>query len=213
MSLNKLLLSGRVDEGLDLEIRSVSTSTTGGNLFRNSVTINGITDLVGAVTCENSLDVVGSTNLFGTLALNSKQVILDGIQTPAQQGLVFTNMNSTGSFDFHWEKYSNIMKLSGCVYGNLVSLVTSRSLSFVGNLPNGYTFSLPYGTTRFFAGGGGGCSVLGTVASRAQYTLGYAYPVTATTYRIIFNTGSGVDALDLAGQTVLSFSLTLDGVI
>ncbi len=213
MSLNKLLQSGVIGDGLDLECRSISTASGAGNLIRGALTVNGISDLVGAVTCESSIDVVGSTNLFGTLALNSKLVILDGIQTPAQQGLVFTNMNSTGSFDFHWEKYSNIMKLSGCVYGSLVSLVTSRSLSFVGNLPTGYTFSLPYGTTRFFAGGGGGCSVLGTLASRAQYTLGYAYPVTATTYRIIFNTGTGVDALDLAGQTILSFSLTLDGVV
>ena len=212
MSLNKLLIEGKIAEGLDLEIRSISTATGAGNLIRGDLTVIGSTDLQGNTTVEQKLDVVGVSNLNGGMTLSNKVVKLDGVQSPAQQNLVFIGFSYTGSSSFKFQKYNNTLHLSGYVYGDVPALIGSRNISFVGNIPSGYTFPVPWGTNHPYSVSGGGCSVLGTGTSRAQYVAGNCYPVTATTYRINFNTGSGVDSLDLAGQTVLSFSVWFDDI-
>lgn len=211
MSLNKLLIEGKVAEGLDLEVRSISTATGAGNLIRGALTVVGIADLQGNVTAEQDLDVVGTAYL-SNLVLNNKVVSLNGTQTQAQQNLVFIGLSNTGSSSFKYQKYNNTLHLSGFVYGDVTALINSRTLSFTGAVPSGYTFPAPWGTTHFYSVSGGGCSVLGTATSQAQYVAGYCYPVSASTYRITFNTGSGLNSLDLAGQTILSFSVWFDDI-
>ena len=88
MSLNKILLEGKTGDGLDLEVRSISTAQDAGSLIRGSLTVQGLTDLMNNTTCEEKLDVVGVSNLYGGMTLNSKKVLMDGSQLYAQQVLI-----------------------------------------------------------------------------------------------------------------------------
>ena len=199
MSLNKLITEGKVSQGLDLDIRSITTAPDAVNNINGSLTVN-------------QFDVDGITNLNGGMTLDNKKVFLNGTQTAGTQGLIFNGLSDTGSFDFKYQKYNDVLHISGVVYGDVTTLLSSTSLSFLAQVPNGYTITGPFGATRFFSVSGGGCSVLGPTSSKAVYVAGLSYPVSATSYRITFFTGTGNPSLDLAGQTVLSFSVYLIGV-
>lgn len=199
MSLNKLITEGKVSQGLDLDIRSITTAPDAVNNINGSLTVN-------------QFDVDGITNLNGGMTLDNKKVFLNGTQTAGTQGLIFNGLSDTGSFDFKYQKYNDVLHISGVVYGDVTTLLSSTSLSFLAQVPNGYTITGPFGATRFFSVSGGGCSVLGPTSSKAMYVAGLSYPVYATSYRITFFTGTGNPSLDLAGQTVLSFSVYLIGV-
>jgi len=75
MSLNQLLINGKIGEGLDIECKSVSTSVGSGSIMRGDLTVLGITDLQGTVTCEDSLTVVGNQRNYGNM-INYRPVSL-----------------------------------------------------------------------------------------------------------------------------------------
>lgn len=212
MSLNQLLVEGKTGEGLDLEVRSISTASGAGNLVRGSLTVLGISDLQGAVTCESSLDIVGSTNLFGSLSIDSKPVVLNGVQLRASQNLIATTeLTNIGSTDFRYQRYgTDVLHISGTVFGDIVSTANSKTCAFVITVPNGYTLAGPFAAGRYCSVSGGGCLTTGIGTSLGQWGTGVCYPASSTTYRISFNTGTGANMANIAGQLMLSFSVWLD---
>lgn len=211
MSLNKLLVDGKVADGLDLEVRSISTATGAGNLIRGALTVVGSTDLQGNTTAEQKLDVVGVSNLYGGMTLNSKKVVLDGVQLRASQNLIAgTELTNIGSTDFRYQKYNDVLHVSGTLYGEIVSVTNSKTVSFIITTPNGYTLAGPYAAGRYCSVSGGGCMTTGIGTSLGQYVAGVCYPVSLTTYRILFNTGSGANIINFSGQLILSFTVWLD---
>ena len=59
MSLNQILIEGKKGDGLNIECKSINSAIGSDSLFRGQITVEGISDLQGDVTCEQSLIVVG----------------------------------------------------------------------------------------------------------------------------------------------------------
>ena len=79
MSLNKIQINGLVGSGLDIECKSINTSFGGSSLIRGVLTVEGIADLQGDVTCESSLTVVGNTDFFGRTLLHRPLTSFSGV--------------------------------------------------------------------------------------------------------------------------------------
>ena len=193
MSLNQLINPS--GDGLNLEVKTINTLVGTSNNIRGTLKVAGLT------SCD------------GGLTINTKVVVLNGEQTPLEQGLTFVGLVDTASSTFQFEKYNNTLHVSGIVSGNLPSIAGSKSIQFNVILPWGYKFSLPYDITQQFAISGGGCSILGVGTSRAQYIGALCYCTSINTYTILFNTGSGGNAIDTNGLHFLSFSVWLRNII
>ena len=215
MSLNQVLIGGKVGDGLDLEVKSINTDADSGSFIRGNFTVGKISDLMGDVTCEENLTVVGLSNLYGGIKLNNQQVKFDGVQTLALAGIVCAQMNNfvLTLSPFKYQRYGNILHITGSIVGDIISIANSKQIEITLNIPTGYTFAPPYLFSRFLSVSGGGVNTAGVGTSQGVYIATLATPLNATTYKIWFNTGTGQSVTGaFAGQLLLNFSIFIDGV-
>ena len=212
MSLNKLLFEGKVGEGLDLEVKSIATSTGSGSIIRGALTVVGVSDLQGNVTCERNLTVVDKAELFGDLKLGfpSKRALFDGVLTPAQRNLngQAGNVSNLGGVEnWNFQNYGNLLKINGQFVGSIPNAV-ANSFYVDFTLPLGYTSST---IGREVACGAGYNAVPGV--DTQPYVLSSCLTLTSNTVRIFYTTGNGLPARVINAQNVFMFDMTLRNIV
>jgi hypothetical protein len=215
MSLNKLLIEGKVGDGLDLEVKSLSTSAGGGSLIRGSLTVAGSTDLQGITTCEDSLSVVGDTTLFGKLSLGNPafSVNLNGILPVVDQG--FTpqagHISNASSYDQTYQKEGSTLKIQGRFVADLTSIVLSRYFTVGFTLPAEYAISGSV-SGRYASVSGNGAN-LAVLQDTQPYVCGNCSVLSPNTYTLIFFSGDGSDPRVVNSQMFFSYQITFDSVV
>lgn len=189
MSLNKLLQEGKVSDGLDVKVKSISDSSTGLSVFN------------------------GQVNFVGSLKQNSKIINMSTTQLYASYNIQSSEVNNFASIPFYYQKYGDVLHISGVVVCDIINTTSSKLIECRFNLPNGYTLSPAVANGRYFSVSGGGVYSTGVGTSEAVWIASQATVLNATTYAIRWNTGTGKNALLFNGQLVLSFSVFLDGVV
>lgn len=214
MSINQLTIEGVVGDGLDIECKSISTSAGGGSLIRGALTVQGSTDLQGAVVCEDTLSVVGQTVLFGGLALGSvpKAVILDGVLNVASQAFnpQAGHISNGSSYDQTYQFYGTTLKIQGRFVAELTTTSLSRYFTVGYRIPIGYTIGGSFSGRYASVSGSGG--VLGVLLDTQPYIVGSCNVSSFNSYVLVFYSGDGLAPRIVGSQMMFSFDLTLDNV-
>ena len=215
MSLNKLLIEGKIGDGLDVECKSISTSAGSGSLIRGSLTVVGSSDMQGSVTCEDSLSVVGDTTLFGNLSLGlpALSVNLNGILPVVDQG--FTpqagHVSNASSYDQTYQKQGSTLKVQGRFVADLASIALSRYFTVGFTLPAEYAISGSV-SGRYASVSGNGAN-LAVLQDTQPYVCGNCSVLSPNTYVLIFYSGDGSDPRVINSQMFFSYQITFDGVV
>ena len=215
MSLNKILIEGKVGEGLDLEVKSLSTSSGSGSLIRGSLTVAGSTDLQGSVTCEDSLSVVGNTTLFGNLSLGlpALSVNLNGILPVVDQNFSpqAGHISNASSYDQTFQKQGTTLKVQGRFVAELTSIALSRYFTVGFTLPEEYAISGSV-SGRYASVSGNGAN-LAVLQDTQPYVAGTCSVLSPNTYVLIFYSGDGSAPRVINSQMFFSYQITFDGVV
>jgi len=212
MSLNKLLLNGKIADGLDLEVKSINTAANSTTGIRGDLVVQGNTYLTGPVLVSDILTVDSRVNLDGQVFLNGDKFYMGG--QLSNYGMVSIQLNNFQSTVFNYQKYGEIMHISGIVLADLIAIGASKFMECTFNMPPGYTLTntLPY--SRYFPVTGGGQFTFGVGSALGTWVATTGTPGSATTFKIGWNTGSGANVVSGNGQTIiLNFSVYLDGIV
>ena len=199
MSLNKILLQGKIGDGVDIECSSIKCSslvqkanfpaglTAGQSLFSGSV------ETFGELKCEQ-------------LKLQQRSVTLNGVVLPANQGIVGQGgvLNNVSNLEnWSYQKYGDTLLIQGQLVASWINAGT-RNCTVDINIPSGFTITSALGKKEVCSGSAGPNGIF--LDNQPLVCLG-ATVQTATTMRLTFVTGDG--SLPRIINTPLRFEFSL----
>lgn len=202
MSLNKLLTTGLVDDGLDIKCSSMQClSTIVGSTFNSIVTVEE------KLYCNDDLNVIGLTET-GFLKVGGRSVVLNGILSVDDANLTaisnVTNVTMPGPYS--WQKYGDTLHIQGefeCDWNSISS--SFGVVAFV--LPSQYVFTTDDNMVCVGAG------FTSPVVTNVQGALVYnCKPSNTTVLQLFFGMGDGKICAINGSHYRVSFSCTLTDV-